>query len=166
MQVRCAPATPNNTMSPSSSSQLLETVDMQTEVTTALRDFYNFLARLPWLEPSDVLEPPTGGWPNINRNNFASLHKSDAVIELLKHLPYVRMDGVSGRYSNERYSLVWSTHPIDYRRDYFQNIGPEINCWEVPDTRERDFHFPEWVVALAYGKLNGVYIMLDTTDGI
>ena len=148
-------------MSTSFSNQVLAASDLQTEVATALLDFYNFLARLPWLEPSDILEPPARGWPNISSDNFAPLHKNDTVIELLKHLPYLRMDGPF-----ERNTLAWSTYPCDYRRDYFQKVEPGINCWEIPDTSERDYDFPEWVVALTYGKVHGQYIMLDTTDGI
>jgi hypothetical protein len=161
MQVWCAPATPNNTMSTSFSRQALATSALRTEVATALRDFYGFLARLPWLEPSDILEPPAQGWPNISNDNFAPLHKNSAVIELLKHLPYLRMDG-----SFERYALAWSTYPCDYRRDYFQKVEPGIDCWEIPDTSQRDYNFPEWVVPLTYGKVHGQYIMLDTTDGM
>jgi hypothetical protein len=161
MQVRYTPVTLNNTMSTSFSGQALATSDLQTEVATALRDFYNFLARLPWLEPSDILEPPAQGWPNITSDNFAPLHKNNAVIELLRHLPYLRMDGPF-----ERYTLVWSTYPCDYRRDYFHEVKPGIDCWEIPDTTGRDYHFPEWVVPLTYGKVHGQYIMLDTTDGI
>jgi hypothetical protein len=147
-------------MSSPSSDQALSTSDLQTEVVTALRDFYDFLAKLPWLEPDDVLEPPEQGWPNINTDNFGAFHKNNAVIDLLKHLPYIRMDGPSNEYT-----LVWSTHPCDYRRDYFQTVGPSIDCWEIPDTTEREFAFPEWVIPLTYGKVHGQYIMLDTTDG-
>ncbi|KAF2022762.1 hypothetical protein EK21DRAFT_82465 [Setomelanomma holmii] len=146
-------------MSTSFSSQALATSDLQTEVATALRDFYSFLARLPWLEPSDVLEPPAQGWPNISSDNFAPLHKNSAVIKLLKHLPYLRMDGPF-----ETCTLVWSTYPCDYRRDYFQKVMPGINCWEIPDTSQRDYSFPDWVVPLTYGKVHGQYVMLDTTD--
>jgi hypothetical protein len=135
--------------------------NLQNEVATALRDFYGFLAKLPWLEPEDVLEPPEQGWSNINIDNFGALHKNSIVIDLLKHLPYIRMDG-----PNKEYTLAWSTHPCDYRRSYFQMVGPSIDCWEIPDTTERDFDFPEWVVPLTYGKVHGQYIMLDTTDGI
>lgn len=148
-------------MSDPSSSQALDISDLQTEVTAALRDFYDFLTTLPWLQPDDVLEPPEHGWSNINTDNFGPFHKNSAVVELLKHLPYIRMDG-----PNNEYKLAWSTYPCDYRRNYFQNVSPSIDCWEIPDTTERGFVFPEWVVPLTYGKVHGQYIMLDTTDGI
>jgi hypothetical protein len=147
-------------MSTPAPSAALAPYDLQTEVTTALRDFYTFLKTIPWLPANDILEPPGGGWPNITPENFAPLKKSAAVIQLLKHLPYIRMDGPS-----QDYTLIRSTYPIDYRRNYFQTVHPDIDCWEIPDTTERDFHFPDWVVPLTYGKVHGQYIMLDTTDG-
>jgi hypothetical protein len=144
-------------MSTPSPSQVLAISDLQTEVATALRDFYHFL---PWLQSNDILEPPEQGWPNINTYNFAAFHKNDSVIELLKHLPYMRMDGPGGDYQ-----FAFSTWVCDYRRKYFQEIGPEIDCWEIPDTSHRNMTFPEWVIPLTYGKINGSYIMLDTSDG-
>ena len=104
-------------MSAPSSSQALEISDLQEEVAAALREFYTFLAKLPWLEPDDVLEPPEQGWPNINNENFGPFHKNSAVLQLLKHLPYIRMDG-----PRNEYKLAWSTYPCDYRRNYFQKI--------------------------------------------
>jgi hypothetical protein len=48
-------------MSTPFSNQALATSDLQIEVATALRDLYGFLARLPWVEPSNILEPPAEG---------------------------------------------------------------------------------------------------------
>jgi hypothetical protein len=150
----------NNTMSAPPQSEISPIFDLRIEVTTALRDFYRFLTKLPWFEPDDLLEPPEHGWPNINSDNFAEFHKSSRVIELLRHLPYVRMDGPS-----KEYKLAWSTYPCDYRRDYFQQFNLGLGCWEIPDTTERDFQFPEWVIPVTYGKVNGLFVMLDTMDG-
>jgi hypothetical protein len=151
-------------MSTPSSSQALTTPSaLQTEVSTALRNFYTFLSLLPWLDPSDILEPPASGWPNITTENFAPLHKTPAVIELLKHLPYLDMG-----HSFEKYPFIWSTYPCDYRRSYFQpgELNEGIDCWEIPSTVEREFEFPAWVVPLTFGKVHGVYVMLDTSDGM
>jgi hypothetical protein len=150
----------NNAMSTTPQSELSPILDLRTEVATALRDFYKFLIKLPWFEPDDLLEPPEHGWPNINADNFAEFHMSSTVIKLLRHLPYVRMDDPS-----KEYKIAWSTYPCDYRRNYFQEVKSNINCWEIPDTAERNFRFPEWVIPLTYGKVNGLYIMLDTSDG-
>lgn len=135
------------------------------KIIAALGDFYTFLAKLPWIEPADVLSPPPGGWPNITRENFACLGKNDEVIELLRHLPYIRMDG-KGLYERD-YALAYSTFPCDYRRSYFQkpNFTEDAQPWEVPETDGGRFSFPPWVVPLTYGKNHGDYLMLDTTDG-
>jgi hypothetical protein len=147
-------------MSATPQSELSPILDLRTEVATALRDFYKFLIKLPWFEPDDLLEPPEDGWPNINADNFAEFHMSSTVIGLLRHLPYICMDNAS-----KEYEIAWSTYPCDYRRNYFQDIKSKINCWEIPDTNERNFRFPEWVIPLTYGKVNGLFIVLDTTDG-
>jgi hypothetical protein len=130
------------------------------EIIATLTDFYEFLSKLPWLESRDILYPPEGGWPNITKENFAFLGKNEEVIALLRHLPYIRMDG------KDQYVLAYSTFPCDYRRDYFQSPAFEKDNtpWEMPETGGR-FEFPSWVVPLTYGKSHGDYLMLDTTDG-
>ncbi|KAI1645922.1 uncharacterized protein F4817DRAFT_317301 [Daldinia loculata] len=42
-----------------------------------------------YLKETDVIEPPEGGWPNLSAN-LQSLSKTDEVISLLYHLPYIR----------------------------------------------------------------------------
>jgi hypothetical protein len=130
------------------------------EIIATLRDFYQFLSKLPWLESGDILYPPESGWPNITKENFAFLGKNEEVIALLRHLPYIRMDGKG------QYVVAYNTFPCDYRRDYFQSPAFEegLTPWEMPETGGR-FEFPSWVVPLTYGKNHGDYLMLDTTDG-
>jgi len=43
-----------------------------------------------YLRESDVIEPPEGGWPNITTDSLQDLGKTDEVISLLRHLPYIR----------------------------------------------------------------------------
>ena len=50
--------------------------------------FYQFLTTLVFYEPADILYPPPGGWPQI-REKLAPWHKTDEVVELLRHLPYL-----------------------------------------------------------------------------
>lgn len=61
---------------------LQETIDVVTS-------FYQFLQKLPFLEPSDIFYPPPEGWPHITQESFACLNKTYDVIELLRHLPYI-----------------------------------------------------------------------------
>jgi len=130
------------------------------EVIATITDFYQFLSKLPWVEPDDILYPPEGGWPNITKENFNFLGKNDEVITLLKQLPYVRMDG------EDEYQVAPETFPCDYRRNYFKSpsFGKGNMPYEVPPT-EKGFEFPPWVISLTNGKKHGDWLLLDTTDG-
>lgn len=145
-------------MSHPTASQLgeLSTYDREA-IIAVVADFYQFLAKLPYIESADILYPPEGGWPNITQENFACLGKNEEVIELLKLLPYIRMDG------SHEYLVAPETSPCDYRRDYFQSpsFAEGRGPWDVPV----GFEFPPWVIPLTYGKNHGDYLMLDTTDG-
>ena len=85
------------------------------EIIAMVTDFYQFLSKLPWIKPVDILYPPERGWPNITNESFAFLGKNGEVIALLRHLPYIRMDGKS------EYLVALNTFPCDYRRDHFQS---------------------------------------------
>ena len=61
------------------------------QLVSELTSFYEFLVSLHL--PADSLKrPPPGGWPNINQEQLAFLNKNDDVIDVLKHIPYVRQD--------------------------------------------------------------------------
>ncbi|KAK4235293.1 hypothetical protein C8A03DRAFT_46546 [Achaetomium macrosporum] len=58
----------------------------------AVTDYYTFLTRM-YLNESHVVYPPAGGWPSIVNADPAalqSLGKSDEVLALMAHLPYIR----------------------------------------------------------------------------
>ncbi|KAL7936766.1 hypothetical protein V8C35DRAFT_296409 [Trichoderma chlorosporum] len=59
------------------------------ECISAIRGYYNFLTKL-YLDESDVLEPPAEGWPDISTSTMQGLGKTDEVVSLLRHLPYIR----------------------------------------------------------------------------
>jgi hypothetical protein len=61
----------------------------------AVRSYYEFLTRM-YLDESQVIHPPPTGWPSIvnaNPSLVRDFGKSDEVIHLLAHLPYVRSPG-------------------------------------------------------------------------
>jgi hypothetical protein len=61
------------------------------EAIAAITDYYKFLTRL-YLHESHVVYPPAGGWPailNADPTVLQLLGKSDEVLALLAHLPYV-----------------------------------------------------------------------------
>ncbi|KAF1969271.1 hypothetical protein BU23DRAFT_582752 [Bimuria novae-zelandiae CBS 107.79] len=55
----------------------------------AIRDYYNFLTKL-YLDPSEIVQPPEGGWSTITSTALQGLGKSNEVITLLRNLPYIR----------------------------------------------------------------------------
>lgn len=54
----------------------------------AVRDYYTFLTQM-YLDKNLVKEPPTGGWPSITPESMRGLGKTNKVISLLRHLPYI-----------------------------------------------------------------------------
>ncbi|KAI9150512.1 hypothetical protein HJFPF1_10280 [Paramyrothecium foliicola] len=60
------------------------------ETIEAVRDFYRFLTKM-YVDESRVIEPPAEGWPNITIDGFRGMRKTNEVIELLRHLPYLRI---------------------------------------------------------------------------
>ncbi|KAF9879527.1 hypothetical protein CkaCkLH20_03070 [Colletotrichum karsti] len=65
------------------------------ETTAAISGYYEFLIRM-YLKDSQVVRPPAGGWPSIVNADpevVQSLGKTDEVLALLAHLPYIRSPG-------------------------------------------------------------------------
>lgn len=61
----------------------------------AVTDYYESLTKL-YLKNSQVIFPPEAGWPSITSADsdiLATLGKSDEVLALLAHLPYIRRPG-------------------------------------------------------------------------
>jgi hypothetical protein len=56
---------------------------------SAIRGYYKFLTEL-YLDETFVVEPPVDGWPTITTDNFKDLGKTNEIIFLLRHLPYIR----------------------------------------------------------------------------
>ncbi|KAK5657991.1 hypothetical protein OQA88_2545 [Cercophora sp. LCS_1] len=60
----------------------------------AVKSYYEFLTKL-YLKDSQVIWPPAEGWPsitNVDSAVIAPLAKSDEVLSLLAHLPYIHDD--------------------------------------------------------------------------
>ncbi|KAJ5098776.1 hypothetical protein N7532_005777 [Penicillium argentinense] len=117
----------------------------------AVTDLYESLTTPLYVEPTDILYPPPGGWPHITRENeaFASLNKTDEVLELLRHLPYL------DSRKNEWFIRPWSVS-CDYVNRDPRNYRPL-----VPD----EFEFPPWVINLTFSGRYGQSLMFDTSDG-
>jgi hypothetical protein len=58
------------------------------ECIAAVRDYYQFLAKM-FLDESLIMEPPPGGWRNITARALGPLNKTEEVVALLRYLPYI-----------------------------------------------------------------------------
>lgn len=128
----------------------------------AVRDYYGFLTKM-YLDESDVIEPPEGGWPTITTDNLQSLGKTDEVISLLRHLPYIRTPD-SGEKAQ---GAPWCTF-ADWQEDS-RNILLGLTSGETLKICSEDPSFykdiPPHVVGLTSGGLHNPVFLLDTELG-
>jgi hypothetical protein len=57
----------------------------------AVSGYFDFLASM-YLDEEAILKPPAEGWPEITPGRLQGLGKTDEVIMLLRHIPYLRTD--------------------------------------------------------------------------
>lgn len=75
----------------------------------AILAFYQQLIKHPYLDESALKIPPASGWDTVDAEALRALGKTDAVIDLLRHLPY--LDG-----RGDGYLIAYETIPVDFTR--------------------------------------------------
>ncbi|KAG9850865.1 hypothetical protein KCU98_g7053, partial [Aureobasidium melanogenum] len=120
----------------------------------AIRSYYKFLTTIPAIQASNILEPPTDGWPSLTTKSLAALGKDEVVIDLLRHLPYV------GRTHSGNENISYDTVVINYSDNRLRNNGSLDSL--VPTTTGK---LPAHVVSLTIGARYGSYLLLDTQQG-
>lgn len=124
----------------------------------AVRSYYTFLAaKLGAIRPSCIIEPPVGGWRNITIASLAPPQKTEEVVELLRHLPYIKGDS-EGEWNDK----------IAPETDVFQYGGAGAmpanvvasDTWP-PGAGE----IPAHVAVLTMGARYGSWLLLDTVQG-
>lgn len=128
-------------------------------IVEAVRQYYAFLTDDLGAIPSEcVVDAPEGGWPGITQSSLAGLEKIDAVIELLRHLPYINTS------NNHNTQIAFSTSAIDYRAivDYKIHKGQRFQFLPAGDK-----DFPPHVVALTEEgeDYHGSLLLLDLENG-
>ena len=128
----------------------------------AVRDYYRFLTKL-YLKESDVIDPPEGGWPSITPDVLREMGKTDEVISLLRHLPYIR-----GGVANPAQGAPWSEF-ADWQSDCrYISLGRE-NANDLKSLSEGvafSDDVPATVIGLTNGGLDRPIFLLDTEHGI
>jgi hypothetical protein len=83
------------------------------DITDALTAFYKQVVKHPHLDDAALETPPISGWETVDSDALRELGKSEEVIELLRHLPYLEADG---RYEKllvqyETVAIAYTQHP-------------------------------------------------------
>jgi hypothetical protein len=148
---------------------IMDPVYSRDEFIAAIRDYYDFLTKL-FADPSFILEPPQDGWPNITPEACQDLGKTDQVVELLRHLPYI----ASRPYSNVPEGLPSGTF-TDWR-----NIVEKLTTEDAHADNEllmsegTEDQFGGKIPSYCIGLVQGGYLMgedpdvilLDTKSGV
>lgn len=125
----------------------------------AIRKYYTFLAQdLGGIPAECIVEPPETGWPSITRDSLAGLEKADAVIELLRHLPYIE------RSKDYNTQIAFNTSAIDYREIGAHKVGRGERWKWIPLGNKE---FPPHVVVLTHED-DGYYgslLLFNTEEG-
>ena len=97
------------------------------DIAAALTTFYKQIIKHPYLNDTALKIPPSSGWETIGSIALRKLDKSEAVIELLRHLPYLEADGTYEKLlvQYETVSIAYTQHPSAFMEQV--NPLPE-NC--------------------------------------
>lgn len=82
------------------------------ELISAITDFYKLVTKLPFIPPNALVHPSDRGWPDINAEELRKRSRTEEVISLLRHLPYLRRPD-SGK-SKKGWMIGPDTHAIAY----------------------------------------------------
>ncbi|TPX10620.1 uncharacterized protein E0L32_008506 [Thyridium curvatum] len=135
------------------------------ECVAAVRDYYAFLAKM-YMDESEIVDPPEGGWPSIVNAKPETLEgfgKTPEVLKLLAHLPYVReaSDGHDVNSLPQARFAAW--HEIfDWVNRDQREIGA---CKEMTEGCFRPFEVPH-AVGLSRVDRWETTLILDTELGI
>jgi hypothetical protein len=142
------------------------------ECIAAVRDYYQFLAKM-FMDESRIMEPPPGGWPNITPRALSALNKTEEVVSLLRHLPYIDDSDVD----NHPQCIPFTTF-ANWNTLADKEIAPS-ECWGIlvcSEDCEEGFGREEWAhrtgcdvpsrfVGLTFGGRNNDILVLDTASG-
>ncbi|KAH9895339.1 hypothetical protein F4778DRAFT_746386 [Xylariomycetidae sp. FL2044] len=140
-----------------------DTTYSRERVIAAVRDYYKFLTHIH-LRESEILEPPETGWPSINAENFAPLGKTNEVLELLRHLPYIRRWN-GGSQSQGAPDACF----VDYQHEFIPEglgKGRLDSVKMITDGADTWDDTPSDVVGLLSAPHDGNCFLLDTKVGI
>ncbi|KAI1415064.1 hypothetical protein F5Y13DRAFT_187749 [Hypoxylon sp. FL1857] len=137
------------------------------EIVSQLDSFYHFLPHIP---TSAIHRAPPNGWPSITAEALErrGIHKTAEAIELMRHLPYISLDG------GARPWFIPDGFVCDYRLfgrdDLTSRTKPgwmyDVERGSATTVDGDEERWSPWVVQLTAGTdREANCYMLDTTDG-
>ena len=107
------------------------------EIVDALTEFYKQLIKHPYMDGTALKIPPSSGWETINFVALRELGKSEAVVELLRHLPYLEAAGIY-----EKLLVQYETVAIAYTQNpstVMEQVNPlPGNCVYLTEGVDRE----------------------------
>lgn len=123
---------------------------------TSQHNFIRFMQSLH-VPNDDVHFPPEGGWPQITKEPFAALGKSDKVIEVLRNMAYIKGD----------VEILNGTPLFDWtERYYLDQITGGDGEFTILVTEPPNEPAPRDVIGLTGGGSGCAAILLDCQNGI
>jgi hypothetical protein len=115
----------------------MPTMTSISDIADALMAFYKQVIRHPYLDDAALKVPPSTGWKTIDSAALRDLGKKEAVIEVLKHLPYLE---AGGQY--DRLLVQYETVAIAYSRkptSWMEEVNPlPGNCVYLTEGVDRE----------------------------
>ena len=135
-------------------------------VVNSLKRHYNVLVLMAYLDPAVIEYPPPSGWSDdqLAVEILRALGRSEKVIDLLRHLPYLRES-----YSDERWQVYPETRATSYLRDVGWFKGQTAESCQGKNMLHLclmpfDGDCPPGFIPLTYGREATCWI-IDTDEG-
>jgi hypothetical protein len=118
------------------------------DIVDSLTAFYKQIIKHPHLDDAALKIPPSSGWETIDSAALRELGKSEAVVQLLRNLPYLEANGPYEKLliQYETVAIAYTQHPSDL----MEQINP----------------LPEYCIHLTEGvDREGYSLILDVEKG-
>jgi hypothetical protein len=130
--------------------------------------FYALLVHAAYLDPAMILTPPPSGWSDVELpvEILRALGRSEAVIDLLRHMPYIKELPHPLCYEVDEVTV-----PINYLRDADPFDGATVDSCSGKTIDDDDFFlmpnhgdWPASFISLTRGR-EATWWIIDTDEG-
>jgi hypothetical protein len=137
------------------------------EVVNCIRRHYALLVKAAYFDPSEIRYPPDGGWTDeqLAVDILRAFGRSEEVIDLLRHLPYIRqLDG------DDRDEVWYETQHLSYLCDTWPCKSLTAEKCQGKDLSEKLMmpHPGDWPAGLISltRDLHATWWIIDTVKGL